>query len=301
MDQPIWMGKQRAWIHCDKNVESGFFHTYDELLLDEFDSHKVHIFLPIDYETSGQRYSVIYMNDGHCVFFSESLNGGSWRVHYTLDELWKQNQIQKLIVVAVVPKDRNREYTHVYWAFDGYNVVWDALPGSSSGGLPFYSKYMCKLKEFVDINYRTNPAANVTSIVGASHGGLASFYIALAHSSHFGIAGCLSSSFGAGLDFGGSGGSLNDAPLIQDFISNLLSKERPRFWIAWGLKRDGGNHNLIVEQVATDRSKELVWLLCNAYHYWLGVDVYQFEDSLRGHEEQAWEHQFKIFVQTFYK
>jgi enterochelin esterase-like enzyme len=54
--------------------------------------------------------------------------------------------------------------------------------------------------------------------MGASHGGLAAFYTSLANPTSFGIAGCMSSSFGAGLDFGGNGGSLEDSPLIQ--VSN---------------------------------------------------------------------------------
>lgn len=55
----------------------------------------------------------------------------------------------------------------------------------------------------------------VTAIIGSSHGGLAAFYIAASYPEKFGIVGAMSSSFGAGLDFGGTGGFLKDAPLIH--------------------------------------------------------------------------------------
>jgi hypothetical protein len=65
---------------------------------------------------------------------------------------------------------------------------------------------------------------------------------------------------------------------------NLQSKVRPRFWIAWGLKRDGGNHNTMVEAVATNRSKELAWILTDKYHYQYDKDLFVYEDNLGGHE-----------------
>jgi len=300
MDRNLIVGGETCWVHKDPLIDCGYFHSYDALNVANYESHKVHVFLPKDYETSGQNYPVIYMNDGHCVFWAEGLTGESWQVHHTLQELYKTEKIKKVIIVAIVPKDRNREYTHVYWAFEGYRTVWDALPGSSWGGLKRYSEYLTKVKEFIDRSYRTDSNSSISSIIGASHGGLAAFYTALAHPSSFGIAGCMSSSFGAGLDFGGSGGSLKDAPLIQDLKHNLQSKIRPRFWFGWGLKRDGGNHNLMVEQVATDRSKELMNILIQNYHYQINKDINVFEDTIGGHEETAWKYHFRLFVQEYY-
>jgi len=301
MNREFWIDGQRGWVHKDENVDGGFFHSFDELNLENFDAHKVHLFLPNDYENSGAKYPVIYMNDGHCIFWSGGLGGGSWRVHQTLDELYKNNVIKKVIVVGVVPKERNSEYTHVYWAFEGYRPVWDALPGSTWGGLGYYSYYLTKLKEFIDKHYRTDSSGYSTSIIGASHGGLASFYTAASYPSSFGIAGCMSPSFGAGLDFGGTGGSLKDAPLIQDLKHNLASKVRPRFWFEWGLKRDGGNHNALVERVATDRCKELAWILTDTFHYQENKDLFLREDPWAGHEEEAWAYNFRLFVEIFYR
>eukprot|EP01118_Nematostelium_gracile_P002364 TRINITY_DN12595_c0_g1_i2.p1 TRINITY_DN12595_c0_g1~~TRINITY_DN12595_c0_g1_i2.p1 ORF type:complete len:303 (+),score=53.74 TRINITY_DN12595_c0_g1_i2:69-977(+) len=300
MDRSLMIGGERCWVHKDPMIDCGFFHSYDSLSVPGHEKHKVHIFLPKDYDTAEQSYPVVYMNDGHCVFWAEGLGGASWQVHHTLQELYRTDKIKKLIIVAIIPNDRNKEYTHVYWAFEGYRPVWDALPGSSWGGLKHYAQYVVGVKEFVDRNYRTESDASQTSIIGASHGGLASFYIALAHPTHFGIAGCMSASFGAGLDFGGSGGFLKDAPLVQDLKHNLMNKIRPRFWFGWGLKRDGGPHNSIVEQVATDRSKELQYLLIDSYHYQQNKDITIFEDTIGGHEETAWKYHFRLFVTEYY-
>jgi len=85
----IIVGGQRGWVHQDNNVDVGFFHSFDEVKLDDYDAHKVHLFLPKSYETSGRRYPVIYMNDGHCVFWAEGLGGASWQVKHLFQSIKK--------------------------------------------------------------------------------------------------------------------------------------------------------------------------------------------------------------------
>ena len=65
MAEQFTKGGQEAWYY-DQGHWGGFFHTYDNLQLGEFnnESRRVHIFLPRDYEVSQTSYPVIYMNDG---------------------------------------------------------------------------------------------------------------------------------------------------------------------------------------------------------------------------------------------
>ena len=58
---------------------------------------RVYIYLPDDWQTSGKRYPVLYMFDGHNVFFdSHATYGKSWGMGEYLDA-----QRKDLMVVAV--------------------------------------------------------------------------------------------------------------------------------------------------------------------------------------------------------
>jgi predicted alpha/beta superfamily hydrolase len=69
------------------------------------------------------------------------------------------------------------------------------------GGLDEYANLMAtRIKGFIDKNYRTAAEPENTTIIGSSHGGLASFYIANAYPEQFGRAVAMSPSFWVGLD-----------------------------------------------------------------------------------------------------
>ncbi len=53
--------------------------------------------------------------------------------------------------------------------------------------------------------------------------------------------------------------------LVAHRIQNKLL--RPRLWIDWGLKADGGIHNFLIEALAAKRSSEMVDLLVDDYGY----------------------------------
>jgi enterochelin esterase-like enzyme len=283
--QPFEKGGQRAWFH-DEGNPSGFFHTYDAFQVAGPNDvpRKVHIYVPRDYETSGRSYPVVYMNDGDTAFFPGGLANKSWRVASALDGLYAAGAIEPVIVVAVAPLVRDREYTHEPWLF-----------GRECCGLDGYVGYLAdSVKGWVDGNYRTRPGPESTAIVGSSHGGLAAFYIANARPDRFGKAGCLSSSFWAGLDpgflFGGE--PLRDSLLLQRTNATLADRaRRPRLWVDWGLVRSGGEHNSLVESMATNRGREMVSLLQTTYGY--GPDeLASREDPQGGHDEDSWARRF---------
>ncbi|CAF0806758.1 unnamed protein product [Adineta steineri] len=95
--------------------------------------------------------------------------------------------------------------------------------------------------------------------IGSSHGGLASFHMALSHPTIFGIAICMSPSFWAGLDWliGSTLTnlfcSLETSDLIQKYDHILRSNKAPLLYIDWGLSRDLHVHNFIVERLAAKR------------------------------------------------
>lgn len=301
---PFVKGGQAAWFH-DQGHGYGFFHTYDALDVSaDQPAHKVHVFVPRDYESSGLSYPVVYMNDGDTAFWPGGAANKSWQVPSTLTNLANAGLVQDVIVVAVEPIDRELEYTHVDWA--GGTRPW--------GGLDDYADYLADdVKGWVDTHYRTVAGAEHTAIVGSSHGGLAAFYTANTRPDAFGLAGCLSSSFWVGLDnlgFNPFPGDLATSDLL-DATSGVLadSSIRPTVWIDWGLRRDGGFHNSVIEAYATNRGLQMVSLLETSYGYVSAssavvhdpaVELYWHEDAIGGHDEDAWAWRFGLMMQALY-
>lgn len=287
------LGGQSAWFH-DEGMPYGYFHTYDALKAcgSGDAARKVHVFLPRDYESRRTRYPVVYMNDGDTTFWPGGAANKSWQVGETLGDLSRQRLIEDVIVVAIHPIDREREYTHTSWA-----------PGRACCGLDDYSDYVADcVKTFIDTHYHTDARASRTAIVGSSHGGLASFHAATRRPDAFGRAGSLSPSFWAGMDFfflGGSG-SLATSSLVRGGADTLSRASRPTLWIDWGLQREGGFHNDTIEAMATSRGREMVSLLQRSYGYMDGETLHWHEDPVGGHDEDAWAWRFGLMMQAFY-
>ena len=277
------LGGQAAWFH-DEGHEAGFFHTYDALVACTGASpRKVHVFLPRDYEASARRYPVLYLNDGQTAFFTDNPVGKTWDYAGVISELRRCGEIEDLIVVAPHPLDRNREYTHD-----------EFLADRSCCGVPDYTTYVADcLRGFVERSYRVETGPARTAIAGSSHGGLAAFWIATARPDVFGAAAAVSPSFWVGLD-GRLDGSVSPTPLTESPLyaharSVLADGERrPRLWLDWGLVREGGVHNSIIEHLATVRGREMATLLIDAHGYARDAELAAYEDPDGGHDEDTW-------------
>jgi predicted alpha/beta superfamily hydrolase len=176
---PFHLNDQLLWPH-DEGNDSGYFHTYDALVLDrDLDPpRKVHVFLPRDYDSRHCAYPVVYMNDGNTAFWPNGLSPYSWQVPNTLKELYEQGKIIPIIVVAIHPLNRSYEYLHV--------KEFSAPFKKEGGGLVAYSDYLVRLKHFIDSSYNTLRNRDFTTIIGSSHGGLAAFYTGCVHGEYFG-------------------------------------------------------------------------------------------------------------------
>jgi pimeloyl-ACP methyl ester carboxylesterase len=223
------------------------------------------------------------MNDGNTAFFPGGAGGKSWDVARALSELYADPAFPRLIVVAVHPLLRQREYTHAEWA-----------PSRPSSGVEEYTSYMADcVKAFIDAAYRTRSGSESTVIAGSSHGGLASFYMATRRPDRFGAAVCMSPSFWAGVDpvHGGdyAGGPLSSSSLVDPVKETLANPAvRPRVWIDWGLVRTGGDHNEKIEAAACRRGREMVELFQGSFGYEVGRELLVAEDPEGEHDEVAW-------------
>jgi predicted alpha/beta superfamily hydrolase len=289
MAQHFILAGQNAYYH-NEGHDSGYFHTYDGLQLSPNDCpRKVHVFLPQKYEES-DRFPVVYMNDGNTAFCAGGLSPYSWEVPRVLSELYNQEVIRPVIVVAIHPLNRSHEYLHVQ--------EFSALFKKEGGGLPEYGNYVFKVKQFIDKNYRTLSDRKHTTLIGSSHGGLASFYIGCVHGRYFGNIAALSPSFWAGGVF-----NLSESLLVQT-VKKFLSPDncdRPRIWIDWGMKRSDGFHNFFIEAQASLWGHKMIELLKNDYSYVQGIDLFKYVDIIGGHDELAWSHRLGLVLKQFYK
>lgn len=147
-----------------------------------------YIYLPDDYATSGKKYPVLYMFDGHNVFYDEDATyGKSWGMREYMQATGKD-----LIIVAVEcnHKDHKRleEYSPVDFDFPDVGTV--------TGRGKVYMDWMVNtLKPYIDANYPTLTDREHTSLAGSSMGGLMALYGVCDYNQVFKKAACISPSF----------------------------------------------------------------------------------------------------------
>ena len=141
--------------------------------------HRYRVFYPPGYhENILKRYPVLYMHDAQNLFFpNEAFQGHHWRVPETLGLLDAMNLVDKVIVVGIYPNQREVDYTK---------------PGYEG-----YGRFIAEtLKPEIDREFRTLTGAESTAVMGSSLGGVVSFYMAWQWPEMFGLAACMSSTFG---------------------------------------------------------------------------------------------------------
>ena len=140
--------------------------------------NRFRVFLPPSYdENTLKKYPVLYMHDGHNLFFKEeAFAGKTWKTDEVIEVLDNMNATEGVIVVGIYPDDRESEYT---------------LPGYED-----YGRFLVEtLKPVIDANYRTLTGPEATAVMGSSLGGVVSFYLGWQWPQVFGKVACLSSTF----------------------------------------------------------------------------------------------------------
>lgn len=149
---------------------------------------RLYICLPKDYEKSERRYPVLYMFDGHNVFYDRHATyGKSWGFREYL-----QKSKLPLIIVAVEcnPEGFKRLSEYSPWSFSAPRPVGD-IEGRGKVTMDWFTT---ELKREIDKAYRTLPDRAHTMIAGSSMGGLMSLYAAVEYNHIFSRAAVLSPS-----------------------------------------------------------------------------------------------------------
>ena len=149
---------------------------------------RVYLYLPDSYEKEkDRRYPVMYMFDGHNVFFdSDATYGKSWGMNKYMNKSKKQ-----LIIVAVECNHKGNSRLQEYSPINFDNSTLGKIKGK---GRVYMNWLVNTLKPEIDKNYRTLPDRKNTLICGSSMGGLMAMYGVTVYNHVFQRAACLSPS-----------------------------------------------------------------------------------------------------------
>ena len=183
-------------------------------------TRRAYIYLPDSYYKNTQkRYAVMYMFDGHNVFFdSDATYGKSWGMAKYLDKNQKQ-----LIVVAVECNHYGNGRLQEYSPFTFDNATLGKIRGR---GRTYMNWLVSVLKPYIDAHYRTLPDRANTILCGSSMGGLMALYGACAYNQYFQRAACLSPSLwvdsGKVLEFVAKSHMRKDTCIYMDYGSEEM-------------------------------------------------------------------------------
>ena len=188
-------------------------------------TRRVYLYLPESYEKDPQRrYPVMYMFDGHNVFFdSDATYGKSWGMNKYMRRSRKQ-----LIIVAVECNHQGNSRLSEYSPVD----IDDQDLGKIKGRGKQYMQWLIgTLKPWIDRHYRTLPDRDHTLICGSSMGGLMALYASCVYNQVFRRAACLSPSIWVDpekvLDLIRSSAISGDTCVYMDYGSLELANHEP--------------------------------------------------------------------------
>ena len=179
----------------------------------------LHIYLPNDYDSSDEKYPVMYFFDGHNLFRdSDATYGKCWGLETFLDQ-WPK----KMIVVGMECGHEGRERLDEYCPYDSHGGFLGEIHGMGEKTMDWIVN---EVKPWVDASFRTWPCRAATGIAGSSMGGLMAIYGVGKYNKWFSKAACLSSAI-----------RVCRKQLLSD-ISNV--DPDTRVYLSWGTEESGG-------------------------------------------------------------
>ena len=141
------------------------------------------VYVPPGYDSSDERYPVLYLHDGQNVFDAATSFAGEWQADETAERLIREKKIRPILIVAVANTPRRMdEYT-------------PTASNNRGGRGDDYAKFLIEeLKPWIDRTYRTKPERRHTAVGGSSLGGLISLHVARKYPERVGMVGAMSPS-----------------------------------------------------------------------------------------------------------
>lgn len=232
------------------------------------ENRRIHLYLPDDYGRTEERYPVVYMFDGHNLYFdSDATFGKSLGLKDFLDR-WSK----KLIVVGMECSSQDVQRVHEYCPYHIQSASYGDLDGRGEATMEWILR---ELKPYIDQTYRTYPFREATAIAGYSMGGMMALFAVLRYNNWFSKAAVISPSV---------------VPAMDDFrqeVHDPLSADT-RIFFSWGTAEYSPDYNEQVAACILELEKEVQKQ---------GVRTYLFCQSGGQHNEASWEHQVPTWMQ----
>lgn len=233
-----------------------------------FCDRTLHIYLPDNIE-EGERFPVLYMFDGHNLFFDEDATYGQcWGMKEYLD---KKNG--RLIVVGLECNhegyERLSEFTPYEYDDPDYGHVYEK-------GRVLIDWMITDLKEYIDNNFPTLTDRKNTYIGGSSMGGTMALFMALVHSDVYSKAVAVSPHI---------------YPMYKYLRADLNHEMHPdtEVYMSWG-GWEYPTHYIFA--TATDQNLQIIRALMKKP----GVDVLPHVFKNDNHSEAAWKKELKVWM-----
>lgn len=237
---------------------------------DGFEERNAYIYLPASYKTTKRkRYPVLYMFDGHNVFFDEDATYGKC---WGMKEYMDKTKTQMIIAAVECNHSPNHGRLKEYSPFSFFDQKFGIIPGLGRTTMEWFTK---EFKPFIDKNYRTLRGREHTFIAGSSMGGLMSVYALLEYNFIFSRAAALSPSLWVSPE------------QIRNLITlNQLDPDTV-LYMDYGSDEFGNHTNLkkAFGEIATDMMRKNILLDCRIV-------------PGGTHCEACWERQIPFFMHT---
>lgn len=222
---------------------------------------RIHLYLPDEYEQSQERYPVLYMFDGHNLFFDgDATFGKSLGLKEFLDHWWK-----RLIVVGIECAHDDWTRVREYAPYDLQSRIYGHIPGT---GHQTFEWIAYDLKPYIDSHYRTYSDRASTAIAGYSMGGMMALYGALKFNHIFSKSAVISAAFAPAMQ------------LFRNDINHGVFDLDTRIFFSWG------TNELNDEWDLENRIREIEWLV-----QLKGIKTYLFRNEGGNHNEASWQYE----------
>lgn len=205
----------------------------------------IHMYLPDDYNESTERYPVIYMFDGHNLFYDyDATYGKSWGLADFLDRYDK-----KIIIVGLECSHHGNERLSEFSPYDFQERGWGKFKGRGTQTMNWIVR---TLKPYIDSNYRTWSHREATAVGGSSMGGVMALFALLKYNKVFSKSAAISPEF------------FNCLPLYLRDLRGYTIDPDTRIFMSWGTEEDrrGWMTSRILKMEAAMQKRGITtWLL----------------------------------------
>lgn len=243
---------------------------------------KITIYVPDDYQTSGKRYPVLYINDGQNAFFDkQAYSGVSWGF---LDYVEKTGLDIIMVAIPCNFEPGKREDEYGPWVTDKFITIMETgkpYPRIGGEGKAYVKFLRTELKPYMDKNYPTDPED--TAICGSSAGGTISAFASIRYPEVFKKCAALSSAF------------WYYSKQFDELIRKSDVSALQHFYFDIGSNEGGGNE--LVNNLYKYENEHVYDLMMRK-----GIDeriVYKvYEGAI--HNESEWRKRVPVFMELFY-